>query len=102
LKKIGTSLCTILLFGLPLQAQYGSLAFNSRGFSFIPLFASNKPHIILRARTDDKKRWRLNLINLIMMAGMSPTNYSLITAYPLIDKKNKTQHQLSNVRLPDF
>jgi hypothetical protein len=89
LKKLGITLCAILLFGLPLQAQYGSLELNSGGFSFIPLFTSNKPHIILRAGTDDKKRWSLNLINLIMMDGMSPANYSLITRYRLIDKKIK-------------
>ena len=71
------------------QSQYGSIELNTGGFSFIPLFTSDKPHFILRAGTNDKKRFSLNLINLIMMDGFHPANYSLITRYKLIDKKFK-------------
>ena len=77
------------LFGFQVQSQYGSIELNTGGFSFIPIFTSNKPHFILRAGTDDKKRLSLNLINLIMMDGFHPANYSLITRYKLIDKKFK-------------
>lgn len=73
----------------PVQSQYGSIELNTGGFSFIPLFTSDKPHFILRAGTNDKKRFSLNLINLIMMDGFHPANYSLITRYKLIDKKFK-------------
>lgn len=74
---------------------------NTGGFSFIPLFTSNKPHFILRAGTNDKKRFSLNLINLIMMDGFHPANYSLITRYKLIDKKFKLKvgFQLPGYRL---
>lgn len=83
------------------QSQYGSIELNTGGFSFIPLFTSNKPHFILRAGTNDKKRFSLNLINLIMMDGFHPANYSLITRYKLIDKKFKLKlgFQLPGYRL---
>lgn len=83
------------------QSQYGSIEMNTGGFSFIPLFTSNKPHFILRAGTNDKKRFSLNLINLIMMDGFHPANYSLITRYKLIDKKFKLKvgFQLPGYRL---
>jgi hypothetical protein len=71
------------------HSQYGSIELNTGGFSFIPLFTSNKPHFILRAGTNDKKRFSLNLINLIMMDEFHPANYSLITRYTLIDKNFK-------------
>ena len=83
------------------QSQYGSIELNTGGFSFIPLFTSDKPHFILRAGTNDKKRFSLNLINLIMMDGFHPANYSLITRYKLIDKKFKLKvgFQLPGYRL---
>ena len=83
------------------KSQYGSIELNTGGFSFIPLFTSNKPHFILRAGTNDKKRLSINLINLIMMDGFHPANYSLITRYKLIDKKLKLNigFQLPGYRL---
>ena len=81
------------------KSQYGSIEFNTGGFSFIPLFTSNKPHFILRAGTNEKKRLSINLINLIMMDGFHPANYSLITRYKLIDKKLKLS---IGVQLPGY
>lgn len=83
--------CFITCFAIysSIHSQYGSIELNTGGFSFIPLFTSNKPHFILRAGTNDKKRLSLNLINLVMMDGFHPVNYSLITRYKLIDKKFK-------------
>jgi hypothetical protein len=78
-----------LIMSSYVQSQYGSIELNTGGFSFIPIFTSNKPHFILRAGTNDKKKLSLNLINLIMMDGFHPANYSLITRYKLIDKKFK-------------
>ena len=96
-------ICFLICFAASsqVQSQYGSIELNTGGFSFIPLFTSNKPHFILRAGTNDKKRFSLNLINLIMMDGFHPANYSLITRYKLIDKKFKLKvgFQLPGYRL---
>ena len=83
------------------KSQYGSIELNTGGFSFIPLFTSDKPHFILRAGTNEKKRLSINLINLIMMDGFHPANYSLITRCKLIDKKLKLKigFQLPGYRL---
>ena len=101
MKKI--IICFLICFAASshVQSQYGSIELNTGGFSFIPLFTSNKPHFILRAGTNDKKRFSLNLINLIMMDGFHPANYSLITRYKLIDKKFKLKvgFQLPGYRL---
>ena len=96
-------ICFLICFAASshVQSQYGSIELNTGGFSFIPLFTSNKPHFILRAGTNDKKRFSLNLINLIMMDGFHPANYSLITRYKLIDEnfKLKVGFQLPGYRL---
>jgi hypothetical protein len=89
LKRIIICIVIYFLANSNVQSQYGSIELNTGGFSFIPIFTSNKPHFILRAGTNDKKRFSLNLINLIMMDGFHPANYSLITRYKLINKKFK-------------
>ena len=89
MKNILICFVTCFLVCSNVKSQYGSIELNTGGFSFIPLFTSDKPHFILRAGTNDKKRFSLNLINLIMMDGFHPANYSLITRYKLIDKKFK-------------
>ena len=89
MKNILICFVTCFLMCSNIKSQYGSIEFKTGGFSFIPLFTSNKPHFILRAGTNEKKRLSLNLINLIMMDGFHPANYSLITRYKLIDKKFK-------------
>ena len=101
MKKIIINFLLCFLTSFYVQSQYGSIEMNTGGFSFIPLFTSNKPHFILRAGTNDKKRFSLNLINLIMMDGFHPANYSLITRYKLIDKKFKLKvgFQLPGYRL---
>ena len=77
-KRLFISLIIYLSVNSSLHSQYGSLELNTGGFSFIPIFTSNKPHYVLRAGTNDKRRFSLNLINLIMMDGLRPANYSLI------------------------
>ena len=47
----------ILFFYSSIYSQYGSIEINTGGFSFIPIFTSEKPHIILRAGTNNKKRF---------------------------------------------
>ena len=89
MKRIIICIVIYFLANSNVQSQYGSIELNTGGFSFIPIFTSNKPHFILRAGTNDKKRFSLNLINLIMMDGFHPANYSLITRYKLINKKFK-------------
>ena len=72
-------------------SQYGSIEINTGGFSFIPIFTSDKPHIIFRVGTDQNRRFSLNLINLVMIDGLTPSNYSLIARYKLIDKRLQLQ-----------
>ncbi len=101
MKNLLICFVTCFLVCSNVKSQYGSIELNTGGFSFIPLFTSDKPHFILRAGTNDKKRLSLNLINLIMMDGFHPANYSLITRYKLIDKRLKLNlgFQLTGYRL---
>jgi len=101
MKSILIYFVTFFLVCSNVKSQYGSIELNTGGFSFIPLFTSDKPHFILRAGTNDKKRLSINLINLIMMDGFHPANYSLITRYKLIDKRLKLNlgFQLPGYRL---
>ena len=101
MKNLLICFVTCFLVCSNVKSQYGSIELNTGGFSFIPLFTSDKPHFILRAGTNDKKRLSLNLINLIMMDGFHPANYSLITRYKLIDKRLKLNlgFQLPGYRL---
>tara|TARA_X000000368_G_scaffold22430_1_gene17335 strand:- start:269 stop:919 length:651 start_codon:yes stop_codon:yes gene_type:complete len=70
-------------------SQYGSIELNTGGFSFIPIFTSDKPHMIIRAGTNQDKRFTLNLLNLVMLDGLTPTNYSLMARYMVFHKKFK-------------
>ena len=101
MKSILIYFVTCFLVCSGVKSQYGSIELNTGGFSFIPIFTSDKPHFILKAGTNDRKRLSLNLINLIMMDGFHPANYSLITRYKLIDKKFKLKvgFQLPGYRL---
>ena len=89
LKKFNFFFLFFVIISSTSYSQYGSIEVNSGGFSFIPIFTSDKPHFILRAGTNQEKRFNLNLLNLIMIEGMTPANYSLIARYRLIDKKLK-------------
>ena len=68
-------------------SQSGSIEFNTGGFSFIPIFTSDKPHMIFRGSTNNKKRLSLNLIHLIMLDGLTPSNYMLTARYKIFVKK---------------
>ena len=70
-------------------SQTGSIEVNSGGFSFIPIFTSDKPHIIFRGSTNDKNRLSLNLLSLVMLDGLTPSNYMLTARYKVFDKKFK-------------
>ena len=70
-------------------SQTGSIEINSGGFSFIPIFTSDKPHIIFRGSTNDKNRFSLNLLSLVMLDGLTPSNYMLTARYKIFDKKFK-------------
>ena len=58
-------------------------------FSFIPIFTSDKPHMIFRGSTNQNRRLSLNLIHLIMLDGFTPSNYMLTARYKIFDKKFK-------------
>ena len=70
-------------------SQTGSIEINSGGFSFIPIFTSDKPHLIFRGSTNDNNRFSLNLLSLIMLDGLTPSNYMLTARYKIFDKKFK-------------
>jgi hypothetical protein len=70
-------------------SQIGSIELNSGGFSFVPIFTSDKPHMIFRGSTNNEKRLSLNLIHLIMLDGLTPSNYMLTARYKIFDKKFK-------------
>ena len=70
-------------------SQSVSIELNSGGFSFIPIFTSDKPHMIFRGSTNQNRRLSLNLIHLIMLDGFTPSNYMLIARYKIFDKKFK-------------
>ena len=55
MKNILIYFVTFLLVFSNVKSQYGSIELNTGGFSFIPLFTSDKPHFILRAGTNDKR-----------------------------------------------
>ena len=99
MKKLVLRFLIVFLIIPHVHSQYGSIELNTGGFSFIPLFTSNKPHFVLRAGTNDTKRFSLNLINLIMMDRFHPANYSLITRYKLVDKKFKLK---IGIQLPGY
>jgi hypothetical protein len=44
------------------QAQYASFEASTGGFSFIPAFTSEDPHIIVNAGTTDSKRLSFHLL----------------------------------------
>jgi len=77
----------ILFFYTSIYSQYGSIEINTGGFSFIPIFTSEKPHIILRAGTNNKKRFSVNLLNLTSINGLNPSNLSLISRYRIVNKE---------------
>ena len=77
----------ILFFYSSIYSQYGSIEINTGGFSFIPIFTSEKPHIILRAGTNNKKRFSVNLLNLTSISGLNPSNLSLISRYRIVNKE---------------
>ena len=70
-------------------SQTGSIEVNSGGFSFIPIFTSDKPHIIFRGSTNYKNRLSLNLLSLVMLDGLTPSNYMLTARYKVLNKKFK-------------
>tara|TARA_Y100000741_G_scaffold359681_1_gene340679 strand:- start:295 stop:927 length:633 start_codon:yes stop_codon:yes gene_type:complete len=77
----------ILFFYSSIYSQYGSIEINTGGFSFIPIFTSEEPHIILRAGTNNKKRFSVNLLNLTSINGLNPSNLSLISRYRIVNKE---------------
>lgn len=44
------------LFSSLAHAQYANIEASTGGFSFIPAFTSNSPHLIINAGTNESKR----------------------------------------------
>lgn len=71
------------------QAQYASFEASTGGFSFIPAFTSEDPHIIVNAGTTDSKPLSFHLLSTVRMSNFTPRAVVFMSRYKFIDKKLK-------------
>ena len=71
------------------QAQHASFEASTGGFSFIPAFTSEDPHIIVNAGTTDTKRLSFHLLSTIRLENLNPRGVIFMSRYKFIDKKLK-------------
>tara|TARA_R110000868_G_scaffold53163_1_gene167152 strand:- start:2496 stop:2831 length:336 start_codon:yes stop_codon:yes gene_type:complete len=85
------TLIVIIAFFLSTYAHAQSASFEAStgGFSFIPAFTSEKPHLIINAGTNDSKRLTFHLLSTIRLNNLTPRAVVFISRYKLIDKKLK-------------
>ena len=93
------AICLILLSGLTLKAQTGSIEISSGGFSFIPAFISKEPNLIINAGTNPKRRLSGHLMYMMRVKSATPTTVVLISRYKLVDKKFKA---ILGIHMPAF
>lgn len=79
----------VLLFSTFAHAQYANFEMSTGGFSFIPAFTSNDPHVIVNAGTNENKRISFHLLSTIRLNNLNPRSVVFISRYKLIDKKLK-------------
>nr|WP_315189664.1 hypothetical protein [uncultured Flavobacterium sp.] len=77
------------LFSSLIHAQYANVEASTGGFSFIPAFTSDSPHLIINAGTNDKKRLSFHALSTVRLSNLTPRSVVLISRYKLIDKKLK-------------
>lgn len=77
------------LFSTFAHAQYANFEVSTGGFSFIPAFTSEDPHIIVNAGTNDSKRLSFHLLSTIRLNNLNPRGVVFISRYKLVDKKLK-------------
>lgn len=79
----------VLLFSTFLHAQYTNIEVSTGGFSFIPAFTSEDPHIIVNAGTNESKPLSFHLLSTIRLNNLNPRSIVFISRYKLVDKKIK-------------
>lgn len=77
------------LFSTLAHAQYANFEASTGGFSFIPAFTSNSPHLIINAGTNESKRLSFHVLSTVRLSNLTPRGVVLISRYKLIDKKLK-------------
>jgi hypothetical protein len=71
------------------HAQQASFEASTGGFSFIPAFTSEDPHIIVNAGTTDSKRLSFHLLSTIRLENLNPRGVIFMSRYKFLDKKLK-------------
>ena len=71
------------------HAQSASFEASTGGFSFIPAFTSDDPHLIINAGTNENKKLSFHLLSTIRLSNLTPRSVVFISRYKLIDKKLK-------------
>lgn len=79
----------VTLFAFQVKAQYGSVELSTGGFSFVPNFTSEDPHLIVNAGTSGEGRLSVHLLSLIRTDNLTPRNAIFMTRYQLLDKRFK-------------
>ena len=80
---IATLFCTFA------HAQSASFEASTGGFSFIPAFTSEDPHVIINAGTNENKKLSFHLLSTIRLSNLIPRSVVFISRYKIIDKKLK-------------
>lgn len=71
------------------HAQYASFEASTGGFSFIPAFTSEDPHLIVNAGTTNSKPLSFHLLSTIRLENLNPRGVIFMSRYRFIDKKLK-------------
>jgi hypothetical protein len=77
------------LFSTFAHAQYANIEASTGGFSFIPAFTSEDPHIIVNAGTTDSRPLSFHLLSTIRLENLNPRGVIFMSRYKFIDKKLK-------------
>ncbi|MBP6181256.1 hypothetical protein [Flavobacterium sp.] len=77
------------LFSSLTHAQYANFEASTGGFSFIPAFTSDSPHLIINAGTNNNKRLSFHLLSTVRLSNLTPRGVVFISRYKLVDKKLK-------------
>ncbi len=66
------------------HAQYAKFEVSTGGFSFIPAFTSDDPHLIINAGTNERKRLSFHLLSTIRLSNLAPRGVIFISRYKLM------------------
>jgi len=91
-------LLIIICFLSPfLRAQTASFEASTGGFSFIPSFTSEDPHLIINAGTNDSKKLSFHLLSTIRLSNLIPRAVVFMSRYKLVDKRLKV---IAGIHMP--